>query len=534
MKHNFHLFSLAVRATTVSNSMNCEYYNETACKNSRFGVGCNGTEDCKSLSPDKGNQCYILWQIKPEGFSIKLKGCWVGNKHDCTTGSQCTKTQKDPNINLLFCCCEGDMCNSNITRVPIVSTSEDAVRSSTSVPIPMASGGNPVLNTLLYTLAPLLGITLVLIVAYWAYRHRKMAYFNEVPTIDPSPLPPPSPLSLRPVQLMEVKAQGRFGAVWKAQMLNEFVAVKIFPSQDKNSWQVEQMIFQLPQMKHDNILAFIAAERRGDGLQLEYWLITTYHERGSLSDFLKANVVSWTELLNITDSIARGLMHLHEELPLTKLEGYKPSIAHRDFKSKNVLLKNDMTACVADFGLALVFLNGQSSGDTHGQVGTRRYMAPEVLEGAINFNRDAFLRIDMYACGLVLWELLSRCCAQDGLVGEYTLPFEEEVGQHPTLEDMQEIVVQKKARPKFKSSWKKHPGIASLCSTIEECWDHDAEARLSASCVQERVSLLYKSDFGNELITSDMKNPTTTSPTLTCSQLVQFPASEFSTSREEG
>lgn len=45
------------------------------------------------------------------------------------------------------------------------------------------------------------------------------------------------------------------------------------------------------------------------------------------------------------------------------------------------------------------------------QVGTRRYMAPEVLEGAINFSRDAFLRIDMYACGLVLWELASRCTA---------------------------------------------------------------------------------------------------------------------------
>ena len=41
-------------------------------------------------------------------------------------------------------------------------------------------------------------------------------------------------------------------------------------------------------------------------------------------------------------------------------------------------------------------------------------MAPEVLEGAINFQRDAFLRIDMYAMGLVLWELASRCTASDG------------------------------------------------------------------------------------------------------------------------
>lgn len=41
-------------------------------------------------------------------------------------------------------------------------------------------------------------------------------------------------------------------------------------------------------------------------------------------------------------------------------------------------------------------------------------MAPEVLEGAINFQRDSFLRIDMYAMGLVLWELVSRCSESDG------------------------------------------------------------------------------------------------------------------------
>lgn len=86
-----------------------------------------------------------------------------------------------------------------------------------------------------------------------------------------------------------------------------------------------------------------------------------------------------------------------------------------------------------DFNVGTILKNscnflfsGKSCGDTHGQVGTRRYMAPEVLEGAINFNRDAFLRIDVYACGLVLWEMVSRCNAA-GPVGEYQLPFEAEV-----------------------------------------------------------------------------------------------------------
>lgn len=43
---------------------------------------------------------------------------------------------------------------------------------------------------------------------------------------------PPSPvLGHRPVQLLEVKARGRFGCVWKAQLLSEQVAVKVFPIQ---------------------------------------------------------------------------------------------------------------------------------------------------------------------------------------------------------------------------------------------------------------------------------------------------------------
>ena len=180
-------------------------------------------------------------------------------------------------------------------------------------------------------------------------------------------------------------------------------------------------------MKHLNILEFIGAEKHLDKMPQEYWLITAYHNYGSLCDYLKAHTVTWLELCKIAETMACGLMHLHEEiLPANKSDCVKPAIAHRDFKSKNVLLKSDLTACIADFGLAMIFQPGKSCGDTHGQVGTRRYMAPEVLEGAINFTRDAFLRIDVYACGLVLWEMVSRCDVGP-VVSEYSLPFETEV-----------------------------------------------------------------------------------------------------------
>lgn len=42
-------------------------------------------------------------------------------------------------------------------------------------------------------------------------------------------------------------------------------------------------------------------------------------------------------------------------------------------------------------------------------------------------------------------------------VGEYMLPFEDEIGQHPSLEDLQDVVVHKKMRPVIKDCWLKHP-----------------------------------------------------------------------------
>lgn len=58
-------------------------------------------------------------------------------------------------------------------------------------------------------------------------------------------------------------------------------------------------------MNHDSILKFIAAEKHGDNLNTEFWLITAFHELGSLHDFLKSNTVSWEELCYIAYTLAR-------------------------------------------------------------------------------------------------------------------------------------------------------------------------------------------------------------------------------------
>jgi len=84
--------------------------------------------------------------------------------------------------------------------------------------------------------------------------------------------------------------------------------VLLFFFKDKNSWLVEQDIYQLPHMQHDNILSFIGAEKHAsviEGAKNEYWLITAYHEYGSLCDYLKSNILTWDQLCHIAQSMAR-------------------------------------------------------------------------------------------------------------------------------------------------------------------------------------------------------------------------------------
>ncbi|KAG5450143.1 Activin receptor type-2B [Clonorchis sinensis] len=316
------------------------------------------------------------------------------------------------------------------------------------------------------------------------------------------------------VTKLELKSQGCFGQVWHGQFeepphgSSEMgrctdVAVKVFRAAQKDSWITELGLFRVPGLSHPNILKFIGADQTMnnclDPPEVEYWLVTEYHQLGSLYDYLKTHTIHWKELLQIAVGVARGLSHLHSEITsvggnTVLMEPTKPSIAHRDLNSRNVLLKSDMSACIADFGLAIRFEPGHFPSDAHPQLGTRRYMAPEVLDGAIQFSRDAYLRIDVYAMGLVFWELMSRCYgsleAPIEVADAYRAPFELELGPAPTIEELQRFVAQEKQRPKFNPNWSHSLLMCTLWETTEECWDQDAEARLSAGCVAERLATL--------------------------------------------
>ena len=79
----------------------------------------------------------------------------------------------------------------------------------------------------------------------------------------------------------------------------------------------------------------------------QLWLITHYHEHGSLYDFLQRQTLEPQLALKLAVSAACGLAHLHVEIFGTQ---GKPAIAHRDLKSRNVLVKSNLQCCIADLG----------------------------------------------------------------------------------------------------------------------------------------------------------------------------------------
>lgn len=274
----------------------------------------------------------------------------------------------------------------------------------------------------------------------------------------------------RQIQLCCVIGKGRFGEVWRGRWRGENVAVKIFSSREECSWFREAEIYQTVMLRHENILGFIAADNKGiinliftvlkkvylfkfclfffffftidNGTWTQLWLVTDYHENGSLFDYLTTHTVDSKTMLTMALSIATGLAHLHMDIVGTR---GKPAIAHRDLKSKNILVKSNLSCAIGDLGLAVRHVDKDDSVDipsTH-RVGTKRYMAPEVLDESINTQHfDSFKRADVYAFGLILWEIARRC--NIGMMyDEYQLPYYDVVQPDPTIEEMKKVNIMK-------------------------------------------------------------------------------------------
>ncbi|XP_066250771.1 TGF-beta receptor type-1 isoform X2 [Euwallacea similis] len=291
----------------------------------------------------------------------------------------------------------------------------------------------------------------------------------------------------RQIQLMNIIGQGRFGEVWRGRWRGENVAVKIFSSREERSWFREAEIYQTVMLRHENILGFIAADNKDNGTWTQLWLITDYHEFGSLFDFLSNTTLTTNSMIQMALSVATGLAHLHMDIMGTQ---GKPAIAHRDLKSKNILVKSNWTCAIGDLGLAVRHDVTTDTVDIplNNRVGTKRYMAPEVLDDTMNIDQfDSFKRADVYALGLVFWEMAMRCNV-GGKYDEYQLPFFDAVPPDPTIDEMKRVVCYEKQRPNIPNRWQSCDALHIMTKLMKECWYHHATARLTALRIKKTLS----------------------------------------------
>uniref|UniRef100_A0A7N8WKJ8 TGF-beta receptor type-2 n=1 Tax=Mastacembelus armatus TaxID=205130 RepID=A0A7N8WKJ8_9TELE len=456
--------------------------------------------------------CVAIWRKNETGFSIEtlchdpskpLYGIMLDDSRNAT----CEMKEKNTTSGMAHVCsCNEEECNDKLLFSPIINKPPD----------------DPLVYVILVSLLPLLVMGIVVVgMLYWYRSYRQRMLNQEWESSMKKRKPKAGGLDCSdacaimmdddrsdsssthannlnhnteplPIDLDLLVGKGRFAQVYKAKLKQttseqfETVAVKIFPDEEYASWKNEKDIFSNTDLRHENILHFLTAEERK--LEKQYWLITAFHPRGNLQEYLTRHVISWEELHVLGSSLARGVAHLHSD----RLACGRPKvpIVHRDLKSSNILVKNDLTCCLCDFGLALCLDSSLSVDDlaNSGQVGTARYMAPEVLEARLNLeNIESFKQTDIYSMALVLWEMTSRCEAI-GEVKEYEPAYGSKVREHPCVESMKDNVLRDRGRPEIPDTWLRHQGVAVICATIKECWDHDPEARLTAHCVAERIS----------------------------------------------
>ncbi|KAL8238927.1 hypothetical protein R6Q59_015494 [Mikania micrantha] len=157
-------------------------------------------------------------------------------------------------------------------------------------------------------------------------------------------------------------------------------------------------IMMLSRYKHENLISLMHYAIEGDEMILVY----EYASRGSLDRYLtNARALAWTQRLKICVGVARGLHFLHD------LKSTQQRVLHRDIKSANILLDENWTAKVSDFGLSkLGPANQAHSYLTSHAVGTPGYCDPLYWELGF-LSKES----DVYSFGVVLFEILcGRLC----------------------------------------------------------------------------------------------------------------------------
>ncbi|EGR33833.1 protein kinase, putative, partial [Ichthyophthirius multifiliis] len=234
--------------------------------------------------------------------------------------------------------------------------------------------------------------------------------------------------------------EGGYGIIYRAKWRECTVAVKKFKIDQINETIIRDFLSEchaMEALRHPNIVMFLGACTKPPN----FCIILELCQRGSLWNLLQTPEISlsWEDKRKLALDTARGVHYLHQ---------CTPPIIHRDLKSLNILLDENLRCKLADFGWTKAIDNYMSN-----KIGTYQWMAPEVIS-----SNSYTEKADVFSYGIILWEIASR-----------EPPYRNKSGQTVSIE-----VIQNDLRPSIP---KKTP--ETLANLMKRCWDKEPQKRPS-------------------------------------------------------
>ena len=193
-------------------------------------------------------------------------------------------------------------------------------------------------------------------------------------------------------KILDHLGTGGMATVWLGYdtILDRQVAIKTFKIDANDEDAVQRFNSEakaVTSLSHPNIVSIYDVENEGEF----YYLILEYVEGMTLKDYMIKNPrIPIETIVHIAKQIAAGLSHAHQN-----------GIIHRDIKPQNILMNENLTCKITDFGIARAY-GDTTLTQTNQMLGTVYYLSPEQARGNV-----ATAQSDIYSLGILIFEMIT-------------------------------------------------------------------------------------------------------------------------------